>query len=218
MYSSPKTLLLFCLLAVVINSSAQQFGGNPPSLKWKQINTDTVRVIFPDGLQKLANEIAAISHQLGATQSTLGKKVRKINIVMQNQTTISNAYVGLGPYRSEFYMTPQQNSFELGSLPWYQQLVLHEYRHVQQYNNFRKGISGLFYILAGELGVSLEESMTGGGSDGNWTAAVGTPTLDGLGAVGGGAHADDEHVLADSMPERAALLAELVADLLGAPS
>jgi glutamate carboxypeptidase len=44
---------------------------------------------------------------------------------------------------------------------------------------------------------------------------VGTPTLDGLGAVGGGAHADDEHVLAGTMPERAALLAALVADLLG---
>lgn len=56
----------------------------------------------------------------------------------------------------------------------------------------------------------------GGGSDGNWTAAVGTPTLDGLGAVGGGAHAESEHVLAAAMPERAALLAELVADLLGA--
>jgi glutamate carboxypeptidase len=69
---------------------------------------------------------------------------------------------------------------------------------------------------AARLGMApLRGVAVGGGSDGNWTAAVGTPTLDGLGAVGGGAHADDEHVLADSMPERAALLAELVADLLG---
>lgn len=72
---------------------------------------------------------------------------------------------------------------------------------------------------AARLGMApLRGVVVGGGSDGNWTAAVGTPTLDGLGAVGGGAHADDEHVLADSMPERAALLAELVADLLGARS
>ena len=69
---------------------------------------------------------------------------------------------------------------------------------------------------AARLGMApLRGVAVGGGSDGNWTAAVGTPTLDGLGAVGGGPHADDEHVLADSMPERAALLAELVADLLG---
>jgi glutamate carboxypeptidase len=53
----------------------------------------------------------------------------------------------------------------------------------------------------------------GGGSDGNFTAAAGVPTLDGLGAVGGGMHAEDEHVLVATMPERAALLAELVDDI-----
>ena len=144
------------ILYSVLNG--QQFGGNPPSIKWKQINTDTIRIIFPNGLEKLATEIAVISSQLGTTQSTLGNRLKKINIVLQNQTTISNGYVGLGPYRSEFYMTPLQNSFDLGSLPWHRQLALHEYRHIQQYNNFRKGISGFFYVLAGELGVSLANS------------------------------------------------------------
>jgi len=68
---------------------------------------------------------------------------------------------------------------------------------------------------AARLGIEpLRGVEVGGGSDGNLTAAEGTPTLDGLGAVGGGAHAEDEHVLAHTMPERAALLAELVADLL----
>ena len=155
MHFRPKTLLLLLLLVSSSSLIAQQFGGNPPSLKWKQINTDTVRVIFPNGLEKVAREIAAIGHQLGATQTTLGNRLRKINVVLQNQTTISNGYVGLGPYRSEFYMTPQQNSFELGSIPWHQQLALHEFRHVQQFNNFRKGLSGVFYVLAGELGVSF---------------------------------------------------------------
>ena len=70
--------------------------------------------------------------------------------------------------------------------------------------------------VAGELGLEpLRGVAVGGGSDGNLTAAVGTPTLDGLGAVGGGAHADGEHVIAQMMPERSALLAALVADLLG---
>jgi glutamate carboxypeptidase len=72
-------------------------------------------------------------------------------------------------------------------------------------------------IAAARIGLNPVHGVAvGGGSDGNWTAAAGTPTLDGLGAVGGGAHANNEHVLADSMPSRAALLAELVADLLGA--
>ena len=53
----------------------------------------------------------------------------------------------------------------------------------------------------------------GGGSDGNFTAAIGVPTLDGLGAVGGGAHADHEYVLTDTMVDRARLVAAIVAEL-----
>lgn len=67
--------------------------------------------------------------------------------------------------------------------------------------------------LAGELGLSLEETATGGGSDGNFTAALGVPTLDGLGPVGGGAHATHEHVLLDSFVPRTALLARLIETL-----
>jgi glutamate carboxypeptidase len=62
------------------------------------------------------------------------------------------------------------------------------------------------------LGLDLGEGATGGGSDGNFTAALGVPTLDGLGVPGAGAHAVDEHVIVASLPERAALLA---AALLG---
>jgi glutamate carboxypeptidase len=65
--------------------------------------------------------------------------------------------------------------------------------------------------LAAELSVSLEESSTGGGSDGNFTAALGVPTLDGLGAVGEGAHAANESILIDRIADRTALLAKLVA-------
>lgn len=64
--------------------------------------------------------------------------------------------------------------------------------------------------LAAQMGLSLGESTAGGGSDGNLTAAVGTPTLDGLGAVGHGAHSQNEHILLNTMPVRAALLASLL--------
>jgi glutamate carboxypeptidase len=61
-----------------------------------------------------------------------------------------------------------------------------------------------------ELGFKLEEIAVGGGSDGNFTAGLGIPTLDGLGAVGDGAHAVHEHVIAAELPRRAALLAGLI--------
>jgi glutamate carboxypeptidase len=67
--------------------------------------------------------------------------------------------------------------------------------------------------LAREMGVSLDETSVGGGSDGNFTAALGVPTLDGLGAVGEGAHALNESILLDRIADRTALLAKLVATL-----
>src|SRR6267378_1362309 len=66
-------------------------------------------------------------------------------------------------------------------------------------------------LLAKEMNLSLGECTVGGGSDGNFTAALGIPTLDGLGAVGDGAHSAHEHVLINTMPTRAALLAALLA-------
>jgi len=67
--------------------------------------------------------------------------------------------------------------------------------------------------LAREMGVELDESLSGGGSDGNFTAALGIPTLDGVGAVGEGAHALNESILVDRIADRTALLAKLVAAL-----
>jgi glutamate carboxypeptidase len=65
--------------------------------------------------------------------------------------------------------------------------------------------------VAAEMGRDLAEGSTGGASDGNFTAARGVPTLDGLGAIGGGAHALDEHVIVEALPWRAALIAGLIA-------
>jgi glutamate carboxypeptidase len=66
------------------------------------------------------------------------------------------------------------------------------------------------FALATRIRPGLEGRAVGGGSDGNFTGALGVPTLDGLGAVGGGAHADTEHVLVDTMADRAMLVAGLV--------
>ena len=67
--------------------------------------------------------------------------------------------------------------------------------------------------LGRQMGLELKEATTGGGSDGNFTAALGIPTLDGLGGTGDGAHARHEHVVISELPQRAALLAALMATL-----
>lgn len=65
--------------------------------------------------------------------------------------------------------------------------------------------------LAADLGFALDEAATGGGSDGNFTAALGIPTLDGMGAIGAGAHAAHEHILTEHIVPRTALLAAMLA-------
>jgi glutamate carboxypeptidase len=75
------------------------------------------------------------------------------------------------------------------------------------------GIAALYkqaVLIARDLGWKLDEAAVGGGSDGNFTAGLGVPTLDGLGGVGDGAHATHEHILISELPKRAALLAGLI--------
>ena len=76
-----------------------------------------------------------------------------------------------------------------------------------------EGVAALYaqaQTVADSLGWTLEEASVGGGSDGNFTAALGIPTLDGLGAVGEGAHAEHESIVISELPRRAALLAGLI--------
>lgn len=81
-----------------------------------------------------------------------------------------------------------------------------------------KGTAALFEraaTLAGYMGFKLEEAATGGGSDGNFTSALGIPTLDGMGAVGHGAHASNESILIDALVPRTALLAGMLINDMG---
>jgi hypothetical protein len=151
-----KLLFTHFLFLISCLSFSQRFAGNPPSVKWMQVNTDTARIIFPAGLDSQAQRIAVLVHYLAAQRPVaLGEKLYKINVVLQNQTTIPNAYVGLGPYRSEFFLTPALNNFDQGTIAWNDELAIHEYRHVQQFNNFRTGLSKVMYVLFGEEGYAL---------------------------------------------------------------
>ncbi len=151
-----RLFLIASLLLMSRLGYAQRFGGNPPSWHWRQSGSDTVSVLYPEGADSLAARVADITHRMARNNPTpLGQNVRGINILLQTRPLISNAYVGLAPWRSEFYMTPLQNSLQLGSMPWVDMLSLHEYRHVQQYAQFRKGLSKIAWWFAGEQGQGL---------------------------------------------------------------
>lgn len=128
---------------------ANGIGLNPLRLKWKQIHTDKVQVIFPQGLERSGQRVANMVHYLwdNALES-IGDKKQKVSILLQNQTTVSNGFVTVGPFRSEFLVTPPQFPFN-GTSDFVDMLTIHEYRHIQQFSNSRKGITKLARNLLG---------------------------------------------------------------------
>ena len=165
LFSMNTILRPVVVLAVIFLSCtdvmAQLPAGFPPSTKWKQINTDTVRVIFTSGAEDEANRIVTLIQKAAAdTPFSLGNRLRKVNILLHSRTTLANGFVALAPFRSEFYLVPPSNPLEFGNLPWHENLALHEYHHVQQYNNFRHGISNGFYYLFGEGGLALANALS----------------------------------------------------------
>lgn len=149
------SIFILCFLIYQLAFS-QQFGGYPSSVKWKQINTDTVRIVFPAGLDSLAERVAALTSFEQKTNTVgIGRKLRKVSIVLQSGVTYSNGYVALGPFRSNFFLMPAINAFELGAQSWPDNLSIHEFRHVQQYSNFREGLAATLYDLFGEDGQAL---------------------------------------------------------------
>lgn len=154
-------ILAFLFLLSSFSLSAQNFGGNPSAIKWYQVNTDKARVIFPAGLDSQAKRIAGIMKLLGdSTAGSIGGRQKKWNVILQNQSTISNAYVRMAPVMSEFYMMTGQDNFSFGSLRWDDNLAIHENRHMQQLSNFNKGFTKVFSFFLGEEGQLLANGMT----------------------------------------------------------
>jgi hypothetical protein len=155
-----KFRLLISIAFMPVFLCAQNFGGNPPGIQWNQINTNKVRVIFPKGLDSQANRIANTVGLLSNTTSqTIGGRYRKWNILLQNQTTVPNAYVRMAPLMSELYMTPAQDNFSTGSLRWDDNLIIHEERHIQQFSNFNVGVARLFSFFLGQEGQLLANGI-----------------------------------------------------------
>lgn len=155
MKSALKRNLWFLVVFHVSVLCAQQhsrLGLNPHRLSWQQINTEKLQIIFPSSLHKQAQRTASLLDYLcDSGFASIGQKHTRISVILQNQTTLSNGFVALAPWRSEFFMTPPQVSF-LGSGNWAELLAIHEFRHVQQYSNARRGLTGLASYAFGNFG------------------------------------------------------------------
>ncbi len=147
-------LVIFFLLPAI--SQSQVLDNNPPSIKWKKINTDHFRIIFPEGYEMNAQKAAnTMEHIYVPVSNSLHQRPKKLSLVLQNQNSIANAFVTVAPKRSEFFTTPPQDYNFIGTNDWMHLLAIHEYRHVVQFEKSKTGFTKAFYYLFGETAQAL---------------------------------------------------------------
>ncbi len=144
-------LLFFKILLLFMSFSCSQFAfaqifddyQNPPSVKWREIQTPEFQVIFPSEFEDEAQRLTFVLESiLSKVSKSIGKKPRKISIILQNRDVVSNGFVQLAPRRSEFATTPPQ---QMDYQDWLNSLAIHELRHVVQFDKISGYLKAPFF-------------------------------------------------------------------------
>ncbi|WP_422359751.1 hypothetical protein [Reichenbachiella sp.] len=159
-----KKYLLLILITITTSQSFAQlgpsFGQNANGQDWQKLESPLVDIVYPQGKEAQAQRIAnLINYQGTELTETIGPIVKKPNLLIQNRTVVSNGFVGLGPFRSEFFTTPPSNMKIFGSIGWLDILSIHEYRHVLQNSNSLHGFTKFLRYFQGESGWSLGKNL-----------------------------------------------------------
>ncbi|MBC7652983.1 MAG: hypothetical protein H7098_00750 [Oligoflexus sp.] len=139
--------LIFSLLSIIISIITSQScfsqifdaSQNPPSVKFKQINTPQFQIIYPTLFEKEAQRMANVLNTIiPDVAKSLGHLPRPISVILQTQGVISNAFVQMAPRRTEFYTIPGQ---EFDAQDWLNSLAVHELRHVVQFDKLAPNLT-----------------------------------------------------------------------------
>ena len=146
-----KTLLLIaCCLFTQLTLGQTILENNPTNLRWYKVKTPHFNVLYPRGFETQAQRMAnTLEHIREAESNSLGTVPRKISVILQNQSAISNGFVSMFPRRSEFYTMPSQNYNFGGTNDWLNLLASHEYRHIVQYQHATRGFNKMLFYLFG---------------------------------------------------------------------
>ncbi|MEI9919809.1 MAG: hypothetical protein WDO14_13575 [Bacteroidota bacterium] len=151
--------VLISLLFLASFVSAQEIpvqATNPTLLKWYEVKTPHFKVLFPKGFEEQAMRVANTLEFIREPEAvSMGVKPRPISVILQNQSSVSNAFVTMGPRRSEFYTMPPQNPSVAGTNDWLNLLASHEYRHVVQFQRSIVGFNKFVYYIFGQQALSL---------------------------------------------------------------
>lgn len=140
-------IIIFLLSSIYSNAQFVNFGQDRPSLKWKQIKTNDFQLIYPEFFETNAQKVANMLMQLYRHSNTLQQHPKKISVILHADGGVSNGNVALAPRKSEFYTMPPQEPDN----NWLEQLCIHEFRHVVQFDKVNQGLTKGLYYLFGEI-------------------------------------------------------------------
>ncbi|PID88165.1 MAG: hypothetical protein CSB06_01620 [Bacteroidia bacterium] len=133
-------------------------GQSPPQVSWMEMNTPSVQLIFPKENEEAASKILNYLEYIQAAEThTLKVKPKKISLLLNARSVVSNGFVQFMPFRSVWFATPPQRADDLGSENWLYTLGVHEYRHVVQMSKNNRYFTRALNFLFGDLGWAAGE-------------------------------------------------------------
>ena len=143
LFLSLSFVLLICTSG---NAQFVDLGQDPCSTRWRQIKTDHFQIIYPDFFEENAQYLANIYEKLYAHANTLGIQPKRMSMIVRANGGISNGNAGWAPKKSELYTTPPQEVRDA----WLENLCIHEFRHIVQYDKVNQGFTKALYYIFGE--------------------------------------------------------------------
>ena len=145
--------VIFFFISTNLSSQYYSTGSDPASLKWRQIKTPYVRIVFEKSLEKEAFRLAYLFDSIAPLVSgTMKHTPKRIDLLIHNQMSYSNGMISWAPRRMEFFSMPNQN---ITSVDWLTELAIHEYRHVIQADKLNKGETKFASYFIGQQAVGI---------------------------------------------------------------
>ncbi|MFN8342664.1 MAG: hypothetical protein U0V64_13415 [Cyclobacteriaceae bacterium] len=120
-------------------------------MKWRQVQSPHFKILFPQGYESQAQRMARTLETIRLPEArTAGTAPRRMTVLLQSQSALSNGFVTLAPRRAEFFGMPSQDYNFMGTNDWLNMLATHEYRHMSQFATSNRGFNKLIYILFGQ--------------------------------------------------------------------
>ncbi len=140
--------IIFIIMLSAITAMAQM----PGNIHWKQINTKHFKIIFPEEIEYRAQDLADFAEYVHNYDTLhINASPKQVPLILDNRTSVANAYGRLAPREMWWYLSPVPSTV-LGSSEWLDLLMIHEYRHISQFDAMDHGVTKIAHYMFGQAG------------------------------------------------------------------